>query len=87
MNGGYGQEARVLIDAYLPEPQSCCEVVEIIRKANVAYCEAEVRRRLSFYDDDGLTDLDMAAIGAAKAAKRALLNAGIHPDILREILA
>ena len=85
MNGGASQADRILT-ATFKERRAQPDLAAMLLKANTAYCEAEIRRALYRGDDHHLDDLDMAAIGAAKAAKAALRAAGIDPDILREAL-
>ena len=79
------QNYRILT-ATFKERRAQPDLAAMLLKANTAYCAAEIRRALYRGDDHHLDDLDMAAIGAAKAAKAALRAAGIDPEILREAL-
>lgn len=79
------QNYRILT-ATFRERRAQPDLAAMLLKANTAYCAAEMRRLLHSCDDHHLDDLDMAAIGAAKAAKAALRAAGIDPEILREAL-
>ena len=80
------QNYRILT-ATFKERRAQPDLAAMLLKANTAYCEAEMRRILHSCDDHHLDALDMAAIGAAKAAKAALRDAGIYPEILREALS